>query len=474
MKMNLEEKIKNIFFTDVTDILEETQNVSIDSETIDEMMEVYLKNKRQFIDMFGGLSYTVPEKVQFTLTEEEKEKYFEELYNRIQNSITGYYNQDYDTKEILKFVSFCEKSFFDNAVPEKYSDNIPKGMKITRAFNRFDLPEYTIRQLQDIVSEYLQKGMVEGYLTISVDPRDYLTMSDNEENWTSCMSTSGMYRRGTLSYMLDRSTVVCYISNGKNKTIRDVNIDWNSKKWRMLIHFSSNFNAMFCSRQYPFYSLSGLKIVKEKILDNFYGKDNLNDDFTEIVSLYSNIDENKFNLLKKEKAKGYILYFRNLIDDIDNQYSDVIYVNHHNPVYYIERKPEKWNKTEEKESFYIGEYTPCLYCGEWQSDVNTALNYTMFCNDCELMYGEKLDEDNIAMCDFCGEYFIVEDDNTICTDYECYKVCYSCLDKVKYCDCCDAVLINDDETYYDSVTDRYYCEECYVELLSDREEDWDE
>lgn len=472
--MNLEEKIKNIFFTDVTDILEETQNVSINSETIDEMMEIYLKNKKPFIDMFGGLSYTVPEKVQFTLSEEEKEKYFKELYNRIQNSVTDYYNRDYDTKEILKFVSFCEKSFFDNAVPEKYSDNIPKGMKITRAFNRFDLPEITIRRLQDIVSEYLQKGMVEGYLTISVDPRDYLTMSDNEENWTSCMSTSGMYRRGTLSYMLDRSTVVCYISNGKNKTIRDVNIDWNSKKWRMLIHFSSNFNAMFCSRQYPFYSLSGLKIVKEKILDNFYGKDNLNDDFIEIVSLYSSNDENKFNLLKKERAKGYILYFRNLIDDIDNQYSDVIYVNHHNPVYYIERKPEKWNKTEEKESFYIGEYTPCLYCGEWQSDVNSALNYTMFCNDCELMYGEKLDEDNIAVCDFCGEYFIVEDDNTICTDYECYKVCYSCLDKVKYCDYCDAVLINDSETYYDSVTNRYYCEECYVELISNREEDWDE
>lgn len=456
--------IEDIFFTDVMNILEETQDVEISSKTLHEMTEKFIENKKTFIDMFGGLSYTVPYKVQFSLSDLEKEKYFKELYYRIERTFKFSSNRN----ELMDFVSFCKKEFFDNIVPEKYSDNIPKGMKITRAFSKFDMSEDILRLLQDMVSEYIQKGKVNGYLTISVDPRDFLTMSDNNENWTSCMCLEGMYRRGILSYMLDSSTAICYLSNGKKESYNIFNTEWNSKKWRMLIHFSSNFNGIFCSRQYPFYSSSALKIVKDIFLDNFYGKDVLIDNYQKQSGKFHEVKGYDSYMLKKESAKSnLVMNFTSLIVEKENQYCDVTYANETYPVYYIERKPQYWVDTPYEERFYIGEYVPCLYCGEWQYEdfqIEESLNYTMMCNDCELEYGEKLDTENIATCEICGRNFIPNDDNIICfNDYSVCNVCDDCLQELRYCDKCGNPILDEGYAYYNEKTGEWCCEDCYVE-----------
>ena len=62
------------------------------------------------------------------------------------------------------------------------------------------------------------ENKIEGYLYLSVDPRDFLTLSENDSNWYSCQSLDGDYRSGDLSYMVDGTTIVAYLANEVEST----------------------------------------------------------------------------------------------------------------------------------------------------------------------------------------------------------------------------------------------------------------
>lgn len=105
------------------------------------------------------------------------------------------------------------QSFFANRVTSNIVEDAPRpeikiGMKLTRAFKFFFKNPDTVRRLQDIASTYLQLSRLTGRLCFSIDPRDYLTMSENNYNWLTCQSLDGEYRCAALSYMLDSVTIV--------------------------------------------------------------------------------------------------------------------------------------------------------------------------------------------------------------------------------------------------------------------------
>ena len=453
----------NEIFKEVKDVLEYTQEIDIKEHIINEIEEKFYENKKSFIDMMDGeLSYTYPEKLTFEIPEEKKSAMFCNLvldYRRILN----HSNVDHETYEnFINFICSCEENFFNNIVDEPYKDIVPKGMKITKAFKRFKLPQDILRSFQDQASMILQKNKISGYLTFSVNPLDFLTMSENNENWSSCMSIDGMYRRGILSYMLDNSTVICYLSDNEKEEITALNdTEFYSKKWRMLIHFSSNKNALYCSRQYPYYSSEILKNVKSKILDNFYGQGVLIDDFIETLGGSTRINDAYLNRITK---KSYYQLF-----DVfnDNQYCDVQYITKQKPVYYLERKSKYWDhKYESDEKFTVGTSTPCLICGTWQEkEEENWCQYSMLCDECELVYGNCDDEETFARCYICGDVFLRTDDNYLYSGYESEPVCDYCLEnKVIYCSKCGEPIVIDWENYvYDEETGEYLSKECSLE-----------
>ena len=71
-------------------------------------------------------------------------------------------------------------------------------------------------------------------------PLDYLSLSENTYNWRSCHSLDGEYRAGNLSYMMDKSTVICYLKSNDDVILSNFGpeVKWNSKKWRVLLYFS--------------------------------------------------------------------------------------------------------------------------------------------------------------------------------------------------------------------------------------------
>lgn len=105
--------------------------------------------------------------------------------------------------------------------------------KIASAYNIEGFEEFRITHSR-IIAEAEQTGT----LTLSIHPLDYMTMSNNSNNWTSCMrwdyADPGDYCQGTVEMMNSPCVVEAYIESSSNSLTLDSNFEWNSKRWREL------------------------------------------------------------------------------------------------------------------------------------------------------------------------------------------------------------------------------------------------
>lgn len=102
-------------------------------------------------------------------------------------------------------------------------------------------------------SQVLNQKQIKGNLCLSIHPLDYLTMSDNECGWTSCMSwmeEAGDYRLGTIEMMNSNCVVVAYIEAKDPLFICGAN--WSNKRWRQL--YVVTREVILGNRQYPYES----------------------------------------------------------------------------------------------------------------------------------------------------------------------------------------------------------------------------
>ena len=230
----------------------------------DELFEKWLDAKRDFIEVMGGkLIYEYPETVYFELGPKEKSLRVDDFISMVENR--------WDNYDLSLFIEAQKEGFFSNQVVESYNYNgqiIPKGMKLLKAFKFFESNTKVLNDIQSAASMIIQEDKVEGKLCLSVHPLDFLSSSENTHNWRSCHALDGDYRGGNLSYMVDKSTIMCYLKSTKNEKLPNFpkEVPWNSKKWRVLLFFSNDWNMIFAGRQYPFYTESGLNFVKDKIL----------------------------------------------------------------------------------------------------------------------------------------------------------------------------------------------------------------
>lgn len=175
-------------------------------------------------------------------------------------TIASHANEDECYNVVRKFrgvsLSTISKEFSDS-MDEKYK--VREGMKTSRAFNRVcgfygvdKLPEYNklFAQYADMVSSLKRKLK----FFISVNPIDYLTMSFGV-NWASChtidkenrrhmeSSYRGMYCAGTVSYMLDATSIITFVHD-------HVPTDWEDGKiYRCMFHYGKDILVQ--GRVYP-------------------------------------------------------------------------------------------------------------------------------------------------------------------------------------------------------------------------------
>lgn len=437
---------------------------------IDNLLETWATAKEELCSTFfqGALYYKHPHKLTFSLDDNAKIERFDNFIGYVIDVTGGN----------IDFIHYLQQvgalAFYDNKLQFNYSTEdgktISAGTKIIKSFKYF-VQDRLLEDIQNKASELIQENKVEGYLTFSIHPLDFLSSSENTFNWRSCHALDGEYRAGNLSYMGDSSTVICFLQGEEDVALPRFpgDVKWNSKKWRMLLHFDEKRNVVFAGRQYPFSSPGALDIVREVFYDcmvqSYYSwwmdeevkppwSQWHNDYITEFSYSKDNEDDNMGIRPERYAVINRSIYDKyKIVKDAKNSkhFNDITRSScYMNPYYMFIKTCDPYKSLK----FTIGSETKCISCGDEVIDGWS----TMMCPNCELDNG--YDDDQYAQCECCG--------NTIYRDYchwvsdEC--ICEDCYRKEAFaCECCGEEHYNSHKRWNETIK-KFVCEWCDQEL----------
>ena len=424
-------------------VIAHSQNLNAYDIHTDELFERWYSAKRFFIDKFGDLIWESPDIVSFPLDEKDRDTKIRQF---VDNTVLYRYNNF----ELARFIDYEKDGFFDNTVPIEYRTEsgtiVPKGMKLVKAFKYFEKDEIILDCLQTAASILIQENKIEGKFCMSVHPLDFISCSENQYNWHSCHALDGEYRAGNLSYMVDKTTIICYIK-GENDVILPnfpQSVPWNNKKWRMWLYLADEHNALMAGRQYPFAIGNVLNYVKNMIFDlcgyHYYNWSQWHHDIIRDYRYTDGTDEVvRCNDLLVIGGK-FIPRTELVTDNSNLHYDDLLHSSYYTP-YYCYR-----TTTRESIHFSVGGEVKCLCCGRYNIDNHE----TMVCNSCD-------DTDNYDYCTNCGHRHHVDDMHWVGDDH----LCQDCFDDLcVYCYNCGEPIYRDD-AIYDEDSCEWYCSYCY-------------
>lgn len=289
---------------------------------------------------------------------------------------------------------------------------------------------------------YGQK-VIKGNVCISIHPMDYITMSDNNSNWSSCMawitedSTGGCYHAGTIEMMNSNNVLCCYLKNEDTPFVFDDTINpktgevigvWNNKKWRQLFYFTKDI--VMGGKPYPYKSKELTLNILNEIKKLANGNLNYNYDFgpelyKDMVNVYTTYRMNNQKMWAKSKSKK-----SNIIWDTKGMYNDMF--NDHDTDYWCCR-----NKVAHTKVISVSGKANCLCCNNSIIEFDDDEYY----NDRFRNTGNgvclKCQEDYFS-CDCCG-YF--NSTKKLYVTKEGKKVCEFCLrNKIFFCPCCGKLM----------------------------------
>lgn len=362
-------------------------------------------------------------------------------------------------------------------IPESF--HIHSGMKTTRAVNKIcmsvgwdQIHQYVTNDVtgrtKDIgynfefakLSDAYSPLSIVRYTILSINPLDYLTMSFGN-SWASCHTIDkenrrggannyqGCYSSGTISYMLDQTSMVLYTVDADYNG----NEFWNQDKIvRQMFHWGEE--KLIQGRLYP---------------QSNDGHGDIYLPYREIVQkLVSEMWDlpNRWIVSKGTVAAGrYVTSYGTNYRDY-NHYDDCT----------LSRVRDSDNESD----IIVGEKPICIYCGE-EHDVEDNISCCggYVCSDC----GCVLNEDEViwvdgdpyccdcaSRCDCCEEYFR---DCDLIEAVDCYGgtiyVCQDCADRY-YGECLDCnrmfevdcmSIVNGCHVCNDCLADYYsQCEDC--------------
>ena len=436
----------------------------IENPKIDVLFTSWYNNKRDFIEAMGGkLIYEYPKKLTFHLDEKSRSNRIQEFCECVEEC--------WRNPELAAFIQNSKEDFFTNILSKDYdffNTKIKKGSKIIKAFKFFESDKYILKDIQNAASRIIQEDCVSGTLCISVHPLDYLSCSENTHNWRSCHALDGEFRSGSLSYMADPSTVICYLKSDEDVKLPNFPFKWNSKKWRVLLHFSNDWNMIFAGRQYPFTSVSGLDVVKDELLSASnlitsncsytpWCNSRINNFTLPHGSIYT---EDNYYIVGKQFVKEKDLIHNCCTTSNPIFFNDLLYSTVYTPqyCYRVYGKYEKpWDSptglTNDETEFFIGSDVVCPCCGEDLIEISES----MLCSNCEIEYGH-LDDDEFGFCDCCGRHFYLDDGLWLAS--ESAQICPECArTEVFSCQSCGQMHYTANMVY-DRKNAIYCCEEC--------------
>lgn len=452
----------------------------------DELFENWRKNKSFFIQNWGGRLIKELGEQSFHLSEEQRAKAVSNVIDQIEylyrESGLGY--PDFRLDDLISFILENQENFFDNEVREAWNNGsieVPKGMKILRAFKYFCTDKDLLNDIQSVASMAIQNDKITGTLCLSVHPLDYLSISENAHNWRSCHALDGEYRAGNLNYMGDSCTIICYLKSSHKAELPRFpeDIKWNSKKWRMLLFFDEDFNIMMAGRQYPFFENSLLLPIKHAIEEDFHTK------FSGWFDYYHTHDQLKSFIDDENESHQYevgynvpyipvggrLLKLRKLVQDNPGtlQFNDLLESSTYTQPYYSFRLHRSWEgtyyHTPQRSSsipkIRVGLKCTCLECGK--EDI--TMSESFLCKHCMIKEGQTEDSDEFGSCHWCGQTFLWDEGTYIEDQFGISQAtCPDCLQtEVMPCKECGVLYhkaaLNDDGLCQTCANSRFKIEE---------------
>lgn len=238
-----------------------------------------------------------------------------------------------------------------------------------------------------------------GTLSLSIHPIDYMTMSDNENGWTSCMSwrENGEYHLGTLEMMTSPYIIVASLDSKSAQMLYESGT-WPSKKWRTLIVVHPHIITAI--KDYPYQSdeleTAALQWVRELAQENLGWE------------LDPTIHQHKRGKILDIESP-YTYYFRT-----NAMYNDFNCRDYHNCL--LPKEPPHIADCHVNIN-YSGP-TICVWCG------NLIENYDEFGTDCLLC--PSCNATKFNYCDYCNERVHPSEEMYTVDGLE---LCYCCFDE---------------------------------------------
>lgn len=226
------------------------------------------KNKRTLYKAFGGnLRVSFP--IEIKDTTKDKIVMLHDLYipavsvyhdcrneflNDLHKFFKGHHRYLVNLDKMIKYKTICygytdtENVLTSN---NKKALTIPRGTKVMRAVRKF-LLYYNydnmdlFEEWRNAVSNIMTKNSHVETLTLSIHPLDFMTLSDNNCDWTTCYSwETNTYCGSTIRAMNSNMSVVAYVSS-QNPFFENI----PNKRWRCLLYVHKNILAV--GKSYPY------------------------------------------------------------------------------------------------------------------------------------------------------------------------------------------------------------------------------
>ena len=196
------------------------------------------------------------------------------------------HHHEYDNYSSERYVlaqlfstEYLATNVWESAYYDSYEYTIPgcdkpiklqKGMKVIKILAKVaDAIGWPLfEEFRILHSQFLNQKTLKGELCLSIHPLEYMTMSDNESGWKSCMSWAhtGCYRSGTIEMMNSNCVIVAYLKTKNDMTVEGEENFWNNKKWRTLIIADPN-EFITTIKSYPYQSEELSKAALEFLVE---------------------------------------------------------------------------------------------------------------------------------------------------------------------------------------------------------------
>lgn len=320
---------------------------------------------------------------------------------------------------------------------------ITSGTKIMRAIRKI-LEFYNFPYMEsfckwrDDISVIGTDKIIKGQLVFSIHPIDFITMSDNTNGWSSCMSwiDGGAYSSGTIEMLNSNVACVVYLESKTPFIYNGIKIP--NKSWRTLVF--AHKDLLLVGKHYPFNSdtlaftiLDKMQeILKETVKWKYQYKKQL---YLDMLYSFDNdyIHYDFRRLTGKHKIYTYM----------NNMYHDII--EDHDSKYWCCRNYVT-------KTLYLNLSGPltCMCCGEQIPERTTDKKY---CGKCKELY----------KCDGCGLISKTHMENHVTFDHKWFfasatqkqRSNIDCLIDNYLWDTVDNLFVKNDPYYTNSNRERY-------------------